>query len=381
VSQNIAIIPNGQVLIDAFSKLDDPRVRGRCLHRLTDIIFITVCAIICGAQHWNEISEFGLQRIEWLKQFIKLEHGIPSHQTIGRVFALIPADDLLDCFMEWSVSTTQLKKHDLIAIDGKTLRKSSHEASGQKALHLINAFVTTQGITLGSIKTPDKSNEIKGIPPLLKALPIEGCTITIDAMGTQRGIANLIVSKNANYVLALKENHKGFYKKVKNLFEKAKELNYEAMVYENVTTTDYDHSRYEKREYTFLPLMYLFQQKRHWAGLQTFIQVKSIRHVGKKIEESFRYYISSLCLQEYQLMAKAIRYHWRIENSLHWKLDVAMQEDHCRIYHPSAAENFSTLRKLVLQLLEKDRSTSKGIAFKQWKAALNTDYLQKLVGF
>ena len=236
-------------------------------------------------------------------------------------------------------------------------------------------------MTIGSIKTPDKSNEIKGIPPLLKLLPISGCIITIDAMGTQKGIANLIRLRGAHYMLALKKNHKRFYKKVETLFVKAKQLNYNAMVYKESEVYDYDHSRYEKREYTVLPMMYLPSESKIWNGLQAFIQVKSMRYIGDEKQEMSRYYISSLPFHNYLLMAKSIRHHWHIENRLHWKLDVAMREDDCRIYHPHSAENFSTLRKLVLQLLEKDNSTSQGIAFKQWKAALSTDYLQKLVGF
>lgn len=383
MTESIAISNNEQALIKAFSSLKDPRVQGRCLHMLIDVLFIAICAIICGAKHWHEIAEFGRQRIDWLRQYIQLENGIPSHQTFCRIFALIPAEDLLICFSQWSQARTPLKPQDIIAIDGKTIKKSSHEAKGQKALHLINAYVTTQGVTIGAMKTPDKSNEIKGIPPLLKSLQIQGCIITIDAMGTQKGIANLIQLKEARYVLALKKNHKRLYKKVTHLFTKAKELSYEAMVYKETTNTDYDHSRYEVREYTVLPLMYLHAAKADWRDLQTFIQVKSIRKNQKKddIEESYRYYISSLALKDYLLAIKAIRHHWLIENGLHWKLDVAMQEDACRIHDPHAAENFSTLRKLVLQLLEKDNITKGGIAFKQWKAALNPLYLQKLVNF
>lgn len=370
---------NGQAVLNAFLPLCDPRIRGRCLHRLIDIIFITICAILCGAKHWNEIEEFGRQRITWLKQYIKLENGIPSHQTFCRVFSLIPPEELLACFIEWSISRTTLNPNDIIALDGKTLRKSGNVSANQKPLHLINAYVTHSGITIGAVKTPDKSNEIKGIPLLLKSLPIEGCVITIDAMGTQKGIANLIILRDAHYVLALKKNHKRLYKKVKNVFETADKLHYQAMVYKENATNDYDHSRYEKREYTFLPIMYLPIEKENWKGLQTFVRVKSIRQIGNKIEESFRYYISSIKLKNYLLIAKGIRKHWHIENRLHWKLDVAMQEDACRIYHPNAAENFSTLRKLVLQLIEKDKTTSHGIAFRQWKAALNSRYLKKLI--
>jgi predicted transposase YbfD/YdcC len=381
MSENIDITFNEQVLIHAFSRLVDPRVKGRCAHRLINIIFITVCAILCGAKHWNEIAEFGRARIEWLKKILPSLQSIPSHQTFCRVFSLIPAEELLACLTEWSISTTPLMPNDIISVDGKTLRKSGNKSKNRNPLHLINAYVSNRGILIGAIKTPDKSNEIKGIPPLLKSLSISGCIVTIDAMGTQKGIANLIRLRGAQYVLALKKNHKRFYKRVSTLFSKAKQLDYKSMVYKDSVTYDYDHSRYEKREYTILPLMYLPSEKENWNGLQTFIQVKSTRYIGDRREEMYRYFISSLPLKNDIVIIKSIRQHWHIENRLHWKLDVAMQEDACRIHHPWAAENFSTLRKLVLQLLEKDKSVSNGIAFKQWKAALSLNYLEKLVGF
>ena len=381
MTKNTDIHFNAQAIIDAFSPLKDLRVKGRCSYRLIDVIFIAVCAIFCGAKTWGEMEEFGLQRLEWIQKFLPWLSKIPSEQTFCRIFSLIPAEDLLSCFINWSVSNNEISPYDMIALDGKTIRKSGHKNANQKPLHLINAYVTNRGITIGAIKTPDKSNEIKGIPSLLKSLHIAGCIITIDAMGTQKGIANLIVLKGAHYVLALKKNHKRFFNRVKNLFIKSEQLKYNAMVYRDNLTHDYDHSRYEVREYTVLPQMYLPFEKEIWNGLQTFIQVKSIRHIGDEIQENTRYYISSLPLKDHLLIAKSIRKHWCIENGLHWKLDVAMQEDACRIYNPNAAENFSTLRKLVLQILQKEKSVSRGIAFKQWKAALNTDYLEKLIGF
>lgn len=381
MSQNRLARLNGQALIHIFSQLEDPRVPGRCSHKLIDIIVITVCAIACGIKHWNTIEEFAKQRKTWLKRFLELPNGIPSHQTFCRIFSLIPPEDFLNCFTNWVSTQYATAANDIIAIDGKTVRKSGNKNEEQKPLHLINAYSTNQGITLGSIKTPDKSNEIKGIPPLLKSLNIEGSVITMDAMGTQKGIANLIRLRKADYVLALKNNHKRFYKSVDQLFTKADQLNYQAMVYKTHTTTDYDHSRYEKREYTVLPLMYLPLQKQTWNGLQSFVRVKSTRSMRNEEQTSVRYYISSLALKFYRQTAKAIRRHWGIENRLHWKLDVAMQEDACRIYHPNSAENFSTLRKLVLQLLENESSVTKGIVSKQYKAIMSPSYLKKVVGF
>lgn len=373
---------DGQVLIKCFSKLADPRQRGRCQHQLLDIIVVSICAILCGAKHWKEIAEFGRQRIDWLKKFIELENGIPSEQTFGRVFGLISPEELLACFIEWSTSIAILAPGSIIAIDGKTVRKSYHKRIEQKPLHLINAYVTDQRITIGSIKTPDKSNEIKGIPPLLKTLTIAGCVITIDAMGTQKGIAKLIRMREAEYVLALKKNHKTFYRAVEKLFNAAALLQYNAMVFKDEKTFDCEHSRIEHRKYRFLPIMYLPQFQSAWKDLQTIVEVQSIRDAGGGNQDiSVRYYITSIPLKKFQLTQRAIREHWAIENSLHWKLDVAMNEDNCRIYNPNAAENFSTLRKLVLHCLEKETKTDGGIAFKQWKAALSLNYLAKLINF
>jgi predicted transposase YbfD/YdcC len=372
---------DGQIIINCFSKLADPRKRGRCLHQLIDIIIITICGILCGAQHWKEIAEFGRQRIDWLKQFIELEHGIPSEQTFGRVFSLISPEELLACFIEWSTAITLLTPGSIIAIDGKTLRKSYHKRIEQKPLHLINAYVTGQRITIGAIKTPDKSNEIKGIPPLLKSLNITGCVITIDAMGTQKGIVNLIKMRGADYVLALKKNHKAFYRAVEKLFNTASSLNYKAMLFKEDKTFDCEHSRIEHRSYRFLPIIYLPQFQKSWRDLQTIIEVRSLRDNDGNQSATVRYFISSIPLNKFQLIHRAIREHWAVENSLHWKLDVAMNEDNCRIYNPHAAENFSTLRKLVLHCLEQETKTNGGIAFKQWKAALSLDYLAQLSKF
>lgn len=372
---------NGQVLVSHFSKLRDPRVRGRTLHNLIDIIVITICAIICGAEQWSEVAEFGVQRIDWLKQFLKLPHGIPSHYTFGRVFSLIQPEELLACFMNWAIEMTELVPGTIISIDGKTVRKSFHKRIEQKPLHLINAYVGKDRITIGSIKTPDKSNEIRGIPPLLKSLKIKDCIITMDAMGTQKGIVKLIRLREADYVLALKNNHKKFCRAVSQLFDKALSLQYNAMVFKEEKTFDYGHGRIESREYCFLPIMYLHRFKNEWRGLETLIQVRRVREVGDKQELSVHYYISSIPLKKWMKIQHAIREHWSAENSLHWKLDVAMNEDHCRIYNPNAAENFSTLRKLVLHCLEKENSTDRGIAFKQWRAALNPEYLKKVIGF
>lgn len=373
---------NGQLLIDCFSKLHDPRVRGRVNYPLIEIVVISICAIVCGANHWKTIAEFGQAREDWFRRFLKLENGIPSHQTFGRVFSLLCPESLMACFMEWSAAIAPLPKNSIIAIDGKTVRKSGCRSSDSKPLHLINAYAVERRLTLAVHKTPDKTNEIKGIPPLLKLLPIANKIITMDAMGAQKGIVKLIKLRHANYCISLKRNHKKFYNQVDNLFVKAKNLGFNAMVFKSNGTSEYEHSRIEEREYCYLPVMYLPHFKEEWKDLETLVQVKRIRHLANgDIENSKNYYFSSIPLKEYELIGHAIRSHWMVENGLHYKLDVGMNEDQCKIFHKRAAENFSTLRKLVLFCLENDKTTDGGILVKRFKAALDVNYLSLVTGF
>ncbi len=259
-----------QPIISCFSLLEDPRVIGRTKHKLVEIIVIAICAIICGARHWNQIAVFGELRRDWFNTFLELPNGIPSKYTFGRVFSLLDPECFQECFMAWTKEVSKISSGEVVAIDGKTLRKSFHKEAGKEALHIVNAFAVNNGITLGSIKVPDKSNEIKGIPVLLKMLKLTGCIVTIDAMGTQKGIAKLIRMKGANYVLALKKNQGKLHKKVSTLFEKAEQLHYRSMVYKVHTTQEYDHSRIEQRTYRILPIMYLHDFTKDWKDIQRY---------------------------------------------------------------------------------------------------------------
>jgi predicted transposase YbfD/YdcC len=271
---------------------------------------------------------------------------------------------------------------DLINIDGKAARGSSHKRSGKKAIHIVNAYCPRLKATLSSVKTMEKSNEIKAIPILLQNLNPAGCTVTIDAMGTQRGIANLIRQKRAHYLLSLKENHKRFYRKVDRLFLLAHEKNFQGMVYKNYETKDYGHGRIEERQYKVLPTMYLPAYKKEWRDISAFIQLRSKRYLAcGKIEESTRYYITSLQFEKYIKMCEAIRGHWGVENNLHWKLDVGLREDDCPIYRGNADQNLGIMRKIVLKMLEEEKSSKAGVGLKRLEAMLSTRYLRKVVGF
>lgn len=352
---------------------------GRIDHKLIDIIVIAICAVICGVTEWKQMAAFGVLRKKWFEEFLELPHGIPSSYTFRRVFNLISPEAFQQCFIEWSKQVSKISTGEIVAIDGKTLRNSHHKVKGKEALHIVNAFATSNGITLGAIKVPDKSNEIKGIPKLLNILKLTGCIVTIDAIGTQKGIAKLIRMKGAHYVLALKKNQGKLFKKVASIFENAEKIGYQNIIFKRDETFEYDHSRIERRTYNILPMMYSHCFKDQWKDINTFIEVKSAIETSEGTTESARYYISSLPLKNYKKISESIRRHWSIENKLHWKLDVAMAEDGCRIYKANGAENFSALRKLALFYLEKDTDTKGGVQFKQFLAAQDPLYLPKLL--
>lgn len=371
-----------QSLFNGFLAIKDPRVSGRVIYPLINIITITLCALICGCEGWKSIELFAQSKRCWLEQFLDLSAGVPNHQTFARVFALIKPEEFERCLLEWIKEICELVTGDVITLDGKVIRGSSDSAKEKTASHIVNAYSAKHESTLGCVKVPDKSNEIKGIPLLLKTLDIKGTTVTIDAMGTQKGIAKLIREKQGNYVLSLKQNHPRFYRKVSSLFAKAEGLNYKAMVARQQETKDYGHGRIEKRAYTVLPVMYLYRYKKDWKDLQTFIQVISWRHLKTgELQKSVRYYISSIPLCQYKRICFAIREHWQVENGLHYKLDVGLREDACLIRRGYADQNLSVMRKIVLKLLNDETSVEGGVQLKRLKAALSTRYLKKVVGF
>ena len=373
-----------QPLFKVFLNLKDPRVAGRCLHPLINIIFITFCALIAGCDGWKEIENFGREKIRWLSQFINLENGIPSHLTFARVIARIDSKLFERCARAWFSQLCQLQAWDIINFDGKTACASGHVNGDKKNMHLVNAYSVTHNVALGSERVAHKSNEIKAIPILLKELNIAGTIVTSDAMGAQRGIANLIREKQAHYVVGIKGNQKRLFRYADKIFNKANELNYQNMVFGNKTTNDYGHQRIEDREYTILPAMYFFKHKKNWKDLQAVVRVKTKTHLlqkNKNDEAATRYYITSIPYKMHEKIFESIRAHWSVENKLHWKLDVGMHEDNCQIYRGFADQNLAAMRKIVLALLEREKSYKAGIELKRHKAALSTRYLRKVVGF
>ena len=376
--------PSGPIF-ECFQNLEDPRTEYLVDHKLIDIVVLTICAVICGADHWTEVELFGNSKEKWLRTFLELPYGIPSHDTIGTLFSRLDADQFRACFLEWVETVNGLVKGQVVALDGKTLRRSHDRTVGKKAIHMVSAWAASSNLVLGQIKTDEKSNEITAIPALLDILSLSGCIVTIDAMGCQREIAQKILDRDANYVLAVKENQPSLYRKTREMFEdtEASDIPYTQLKRDSQTAKG--HGRIETRTCSVIDdpdyLFYLQGPKEDppWAGLASIIKIESIRQVGQTVSTETRYYISSL-KADAKTFNNAIRQHWRVENSLHWVLDVAFREDDCRVRKGQAPEIFAVLRHMALNLLKQERSAKVGIQGKRLRAAWDTRYLLRVLG-
>lgn len=357
-----------------FETIEDPRIERTKKHLLSDIIVIAVLSFICGAESWEDIEDYGNANKEWLKEVLELPNEIPSHDTFARVFARINPEMFQSCFINLMQVWMDKSSGEFVALDGKSMRRSHNRKNGQGPLHLVSAWATKNSLMLGQVKTDKKSNEITAIKKLLALIDIKGCTVTIDAIGCQRDIAKQIKDAGSDYILAVKANQGHLYEQLITLFREAKELNYEAMVFSKDEQVDGDHGRIEIRRCTVLPLMYGLSFKKYWQGLQSFIKIESIREINSRISVENRYYISSL-KPEARTLAEGIRRHWLIENSLHWSLDVAFNEDQCRIRTGHAPENIALIRRFVLSLLKKETTFKGGLRRKQRNALMQKEYL------
>lgn len=369
-------------LVESFAELPDPRIERKKLHALLDIVVIAICAVICGAEGWEDIESFAERRLDWLKRFLPLPNGVPHHDTFRRVFERINPSMFEACFQKWVRSLCQIFEQEVVAIDGKTARRSySHKKDNALgALHLVSAWACEQSLVLGQVRTQEKSNEITAIPELLDLLELKGAIVTIDAMGCQKKIAEKIVHKKADYVLAVKENQGNLHAALVKTFEEAQRLNFEGMVYDTYVDKDCGHGRMEERKCIVLPLMYLYRFKLKWKGLQSLICLESKRVNKRTGEITFekRYYISSLPMEAKRLLM-AIRKHWGIENQVHWCLDMIFREDDSRIRDKHSAQNFAILRRLVMNMLRLETSLTASLKRKRYIATMDVSYLEKVL--
>jgi predicted transposase YbfD/YdcC len=349
-----------------------------------EIVTIALCGVLCGADDWVSIEAFGQEKIDWLRTFLALPGGIPSHDTFGRVFARLDPDEFRGCFLAWVRAVVGEVGAQVVAVDGKTLRGSHDRAAGKEALHLVSAWATASGLVLGQVATDAKSNEITAIPRLLRLLALEGATVTIDAMGCQTAIAGQIVEQGADYVLALKKNHEQLHGRVAGAFAEADKARGTTLLLGDLaasTTIDAGHGRIEHRRCRAIgdPAHLAYIDPEHaWPNLKSVVCIESTRRIGGEVSIEARHYLSSLPADA-PVLAQVIRSHWRIENSLHWVLDVAFREDDNRVRTGHAPENLAIVRHLALNLLRQDTSRRVGLANKRFRAALDTSYLRSIL--
>jgi predicted transposase YbfD/YdcC len=374
--------PTNASLPNHFAELSDPRVERTKRHHLLDIVVIAICAVISGADNWVDMEAYGQAKEKWLRGFLELPNGIPSHDTFGRVFARLDPAEFERCFLRWVQSVFEVTDGQVIAVDGKTLRRSGDKTLGKAAIHMVSAWATQSRLVLGQVKTEEKSNEITAFPQLLAVLDLTGCIVTIDAMGCQTKIAEQIVAQGGDYVLAVKENQGQLYEDLHDLFQHAQRDNFRYTPHTYARTVEKDHGRIEVRQCWAVNdpvhLAYLRKQDR-WDGLQSLVMVQRERRVQAETSTEIVYYIASLPNEAAPLLA-ATRAHWGGENGLHWVLDIAFREDDNRTRQGHSAENLAVLRHIALNLLKQEPTAKVGIKAKRLKAGWDDDYLRRVLG-
>ncbi len=369
-----------QSLVEHFGEIRDPRVDRTKKHQLQDILVIAILAIIAGAQGWEDIENYGISKQTWLQEFLALSNGIPSDDTFRRVFEFIDPEALNRCFLRWVETLVTKMGGEIISIDGKTIRGSYDRNQGQSALHLISAWASENSLVLAQVKVEDKSNEITAIPALLELLDITGAIITIDAMGTQIEIAKQIIDKKADYVLALKANHPTLYSQVKEWFETSLADNFLGIDVSYDKRIEKGHHRTEIREVwtvrvAAIPQLY---QPKLWAGLQSLVMIIRVRHLWNKTTREVQFYLTSLHSNA-QLIGRAIRKHWGIENEAHWTLDCTFAEDACRIRSFHSPRNFSLLRRIALNALNREQTYKRSLRQKMKRTAMDNNYMVQVL--
>jgi len=376
VAADFRALGEAVVFLDYFKDLPDPRQRGKVIYPLDEVLLLCLLAVLSGAETFVDIARFGEKKIALLRRFRPFRDGTPSHDHLGDIFATLDAVQFQRCFMAWVAALTATPA-DVIAIDGKTLRRSYQKKGAKAPIHMVSAFAARQHLVLGQVKVADKSNEIIAIPALLAMMAIEGAIVTIDAMGCQREIAQQILDQKADYVLALKGNQGTLREDVELFAAEQKANGFKDTKVSRHQTVDGDHGRIETRTYTAIHDVAWLQERHDWPGLRGVVMVESMREFGDKIEQETRFYITSLVWLAIQL-GPAIRSHWAVENSLHWVMDMIFRDDECRIRTDHAPANFTTLRHMALNLIRKAPSKD-SLRLKRKVAAWDDDFLASLI--
>ena len=369
-------ITASQGLIAHFSKLDDPRVDRNKKHELIDVIVLCVCAVVSGAEGWSDIEEFGRTKLQWLRRYVPLANGIPVDDTIARIISALSVSGFQDCFMSWMEDVVKLSDGEIIALDGKTHRRSHDRKRGVKALHMVSAWACRNGVVLGQVKTDEKSNEIVAVPQLLEKLELSGCIVTLDAMGCQRAIAKQVKEGGGEYVLTVKGNQPELAREVREYFEAVQEEDFDRPERGNEETSEEGHGRIEHRSYFLSTDLSSLSGVEKWSGLKGIGLVHSECHQGGRVSIEQRYFITSL--SEVKSFQQAVRSHWGIENGLHWRLDVTFREDESRIRRGNAPHNIGVIRHVAMNLLKRE-PTKISYRKKRVRAALNDDFRDKLL--
>jgi predicted transposase YbfD/YdcC len=343
-----------------------------------DILVIAVCAVIGGAEGWEDIEEYGKAQAEWFADLLDLPHGIPGHDTFRRVLSRLDPEELTQCFIAWTHALSEASGGEIVSIDGKTLRHSFDQATSTAAIHMVSAWASANRLVLGQLKVDEKSNEITAIPELLRLLDVQGAVVTIDAMGCQKEIAKTITEQGADYVLALKENHPTLYEAVTLFLNEARATAFADVEHTYHETVDGDHGRIETRRYWITSAIEWLGATASWSNLHSVGMVESRREIGEMVQIDTRYFLTSLPAQAVPF-AQAVRQHWGVENSLHWVLDVSFQEDVCRIRKEKGAQTFAVLRHIALNLLRREPHHKRGIKARRKRAGWDRDYLVQVL--
>ena len=376
VAGDFGALGEAVVFLDYFKDLPDPRQRGKVIYPLDEVLLLCLLAVLGGAETFVDIARFGEKKIGLLRRFRPFRDGTPSHDHLGDIFATLDAAQFQRCFVAWVAALTGTPA-DVIAIDGKTLRRSYQKKGAKAPIHMVSAFAARQRLVLGQVKVAEKSNEIVAIPALLAMMAIEGAIVTIDAMGCQREISQQILDQKADYVLALKGNQGTLREDVELFAAEQKANGFKDTKVSRHQTVDGDHGRIETRAYTAIHDVAWLQQRHDWPGLQGIVMVESTRELADKIERETRFYITSLAWLAIQL-GPIVRSHWAVENSLHWVMDMIFRDDECRIRTDHAPANFTTLRHMALNLIRKAPGKD-SLRLKRKVAAWDDDFLASLI--